>query len=76
MTYLVKRTHGKAGWRDYLAGWDIIWGPVWGAHRAAIEFTTSAAAREALTTANVIMAPVPWRVPHLGSSRLEIVSDD
>jgi hypothetical protein len=57
---------------DYLADWDAIWGPIWSGRHRALIFPTNAAAKEALATASVIMAPVPWIVPNLGRSRVEV----
>jgi hypothetical protein len=73
--YNVKRAYNK--WNsDYLVGFDLIWGPIWGGSRTnAVPFTTATAAESAMDDAVACMRPVAWRVPDFGSSSTLSVSE-
>ena len=72
MTHIVTRQYGRYG-QDYLAEWDIIWGPVWtGSLKHARRFPTETLAQEAAGTAIECMKPVAWRVPDLGRSSVTV----
>lgn len=71
--YVVTRMTGTFMHTDYLAAWDILWGPVWvRSLKYALRFTSRTEALEAMSTASVIMTPRPWCVPNFGRSRLEV----
>lgn len=65
--YTVRRIYNRYGDADFLIGWDIIWGPVWGGlHSDALVFNAIGAARAA-ESARDIMRPRPWCVPDFGN---------
>jgi len=65
--YIVRRIYNQRGNADFLIGWDIIWGPMWGGLRGnALTFDALGAWR-AVESAVAIMAPRPWCVPDFGT---------
>jgi hypothetical protein len=63
---VVARIYNVHGSRDYLVGWDILWGPIWSSRCGAIQFPDAASASEAIATAIAIVRPSPWIVPDFG----------
>lgn len=73
MEYLVKRQYGRFG-ADYLAEWDIIWGPVWtGSAKLAKRFDSLNDANVAAVDAIECMRSVAWIVPDFGAQSAVMV---
>ena len=65
--YVVRRVYNRYGSADFLLGWDLLWGPIWGGSRRNALTFGAAGAQEAVETAIAIMAPRPWCVPDFGT---------
>jgi hypothetical protein len=66
MGYIVERLHGRHQ-RDYLIGFDPIWGGTWSLSGAkAMRFESEAKAETAMDDVVAIGRPVSWRMPDFG----------
>lgn len=64
--FVVSRTTGEYN-KMYLAGWDLIWGPIWiTSAKGALRFGTALLAQDAADDAVAIMRPVAWCTPDFG----------